>query len=150
MVPVLAWWMMNSAVEIRPAVRVTAGLNPAAYLETPLADLLDRQASYNELLSRLHPDGLRCSCGSVDRISHGRNRTGYPVYKCRDCGSVYFILSGTVFSGCTMEAHRLVLFMRLLAAGQKPAEIGRAVGLHRNSVAQLMAKVSVYSRHGGD
>lgn len=134
----------ESAVKV---VRNTSGLDVKTYISTPMVELLDWSASYEELIKKLHPAGLRCSCGADNYTGHGKSRTGNPVYKCRECGATYNILSGTIFSGCTIDARGLVLFMRLMAEGMQSGAIGRAVGLHGKTVHKLMQKVKIYSRH---
>lgn len=129
-------------------VRLTAGLRPEEWRRVELAGLLDPEACYRELVARLHPDGLRCSCGAAERIRYGASRTGYPLFRCQACRSVYSVLSGTVFSGTSLSARRLVLLMRLWADGRTPKEIAAAVGLHRNSVRQLQARAALYAAHG--
>jgi transposase-like protein len=130
-------------------IRITAGLLPEDYSQTPLVELLSWEACYTELGRRLHPAVFACSCGSMERTGHGKTNASFPVYMCKGCGCTYSILSGTPFSGTKLGARELVLFMRLWAAATPAVEIGREVGLHRTSVLQLQDKLRIYASHGG-
>lgn len=140
------------ATDIAPVerlVRITAGLLPEEYQQTQMVDLLSWEACYNELFLRLHPAGFFCSCGSSERIGHGRTKACFPIYMCKACSKTYSILTGTPFSGTKLGAKELVLFMRMWAGAAAPAEIGRQIGLHRSSVLQLQEKLRIYAKHGG-
>jgi hypothetical protein len=128
-------------------VRIVSGVRPEEYAATMLVDLLHPDRCYRELLQRLHPDGLACSCGERDAIGHGRTRAGLQVNRCRACGTTYTILSGTPFNGTKLDAARIVLFMRLWAAGESAERIGREIGLHRNSVQMLITKLTMYGKY---
>jgi transposase-like protein len=148
--------VMEMAVRNRKkTVRITSGIRPEEYGATPLLDLLAWQPCYDELVRRIHPLGLHCPCGSPQglSVSNGRTRAGIPVRRCRNCGATYTVLTGTPFSGTKLGARRLVLFMRMWHAGSPAGEIGQAVGLHRNSVNQMMANLVLhrkYNRAGQD
>lgn len=137
---------MNAETKAK-VVRFTTGLRPELYTDISLVEMMDWTACYTELFKMFHPGGLFCSCGSDDMRGHGRSKTGYPVYRCMDCGYHYSMLSGTVFSGCTLDARRLLLFMRLWGDGRTAEDMAAALGLHRNSVLQLMTKVKMYRKH---
>lgn len=131
-------------------VRNTAGLVPDEYQQTPLLELLSWEACYTELFLRLHPGGFRCGCGSEERIGHGRSKNNFPVYRCRNCGGVYSILTGTPLSGTTMGARELVLFMRLWGSKAGNEEMAKALGMHRSSVLQMKTKLAIYARICGE
>ena len=128
-------------------VRVTTGLNPMTYKRTPMIDLLKDDACYQVVADELHPKGLACSCGSPSAMKYGKNRNDYPMYKCKECGSYYSLLSGTPFSGSTLDAKSLYLFMRLWATGSSSREIADAIDKHPQTVAELQARVSAYRKY---
>ena len=130
-------------------IRNTSGIIPGEYAAVPMVELLDRERCYRELLRRLHPDGLACGCGCREAIGHGRTRAGFPVSRCRGCGTTYTVLSGTPFHGTQLDAVRIVLFMRLWAAGEPVERIGREIGLHRNSVQLMITRLTVYGKYHG-
>lgn len=131
----------------RKVVRVTTGLDTQNYLDTSMVRLMSVPESYTELGKRMHPSGLCCPCGSgsSDAYGHGRNANGYPVFRCRECGKTYSILTGTLFSGCTLGARELLLMLRMIGEQQTAAEIGPMVGLTRKAVAQMMVKIKIYA-----
>lgn len=64
----------------------------------PIDDLLDETACYERLLSVLHPKGLRCPEGHAlpaDQAPHDRHRAPVMDYRCRDCGKVFNVFTGT-------------------------------------------------------
>lgn len=132
-----------------PFITNMRGLIPEHYLNSQLLTLLDWSACYQDLFTRLHPAGFVCpSCGSEERVGHGKTRASFPIYRCKreGCGRTYSILTGTVFCGTSLDARGLVLFMRLLAIGKGDLEIGVEVGLHRNSVADFRRKIETYGK----
>lgn len=86
----------------------------------PLTELLDEQESYNYLLKTLHPDGLRCKHGHalpVDQKPHDRRRDPIFDYRCRICGNVFNIFTGTVWQGTHYDCRKIVLVMRGVVQG---------------------------------
>jgi len=68
----------------------------------PITDLLDEQECYDYLLRVLHPDGLECPNGHPlppDQAPHDRSRDPLFAYRCRVCGCVFDIFTGTVWCG---------------------------------------------------
>ena len=66
----------------------------------PIDELLDEQACYDFLLRLLHPEGLRCPNGHSlpsDQAPHDRHRAPIMDYRCRECGSVFNIFTGTIW-----------------------------------------------------
>jgi transposase-like protein len=69
-------------------------------LRFPLAGLLDEQACHDFLLHILHPDPLYCPRGHplpADQAPHRRRRPVISDYRCRQCGAVFNLFSGTIF-----------------------------------------------------
>ena len=68
----------------------------------PVTDLLDDEECYRYLLDALHPEGLSCPNGHPlpdEQAPHGRSRAPIVKYRCRECGAVYNLFTGTVWSG---------------------------------------------------
>lgn len=122
------------------------GLNAEEYLKTSMIELMDIDACYLELTHRLHPDGFVCSCGHAVCKRAGRTRSGFIRHQCVDCGSVYTILTCTPLSGTKLGPRELVLFMRMWGQGHHPQKIGEEIGMHKTSVADLIRKMSFYSK----
>ena len=86
----------------------------------PITDLLDGQECYNFLLQVLRPDGLKCPEGHplpLNQAPHNYSRTPVVSYRCRICGCVYNLLTGTVWSGTHYDCVTIVLVMRGIAQG---------------------------------
>ncbi len=83
-----------------------------------ITDLLDEQECYNFLLQALHPDGLKCPEGHplpLKQAPHDCSRTPVVDYRCRICGCVYNLFTGTAWSGTHYDCVIIVLVMRGIA-----------------------------------
>jgi hypothetical protein len=61
-------------------------------------DLLDEAACYRLLLTALHPEGLHCPKRHAlppDQAPHDRHREPVVDYRCRTCGKVFNVFTGT-------------------------------------------------------
>ena len=86
----------------------------------PITDLLDEQECYDFLLHTLHSDGLKCPKGHrlpPDQAPHDVNRAPVVEYRCRLCGCVYNLFTGTVWSGTQYDCPTVVLVIRGIAQG---------------------------------
>ncbi len=86
----------------------------------PLTDLLDPQECYTYLVGILHPDGLRCPSGHplpADQAPHDRHRRPVQDYRCRRCGRVFNLFTGTAWSGTHYGCVTIVLLLRGFAQG---------------------------------
>lgn len=129
-------------------IRNTSGIHPDEYAGTSMLDLLDGTACYVELCNKIHPQGLACGhCGSNDRMGHGSSRKGYPRYKCRSCGGIYTILSGTPFNGTRLNAKELILFMRMWDYDRPAHEIAAAVGQNRDTIYLLKKNLILHKKY---
>ncbi len=99
----------------------------------PLTDLLDEQECYNYLLHTLHPDGLKCpSCGTPlppDQTPHDRSRDPIFDYRCRVCGAVFNLFTGTIWSGTHYDCKTIVLVMRGFVQGIPTLQLAQELGL---------------------
>jgi hypothetical protein len=65
-----------------------------------LDGLFDKQACYDFLLKTLYPNGLQCPKGHAlpfNQAPHDRHREPMFDYRCRVCGRVYNLYSGTIW-----------------------------------------------------
>jgi transposase-like protein len=101
-------------------------------IKFPLTELLDEQACYEWLLEILHPKGLYCPNGHaipVGQAPHDRQRTPIVKYKCRECGKVFHIFTGTDLSGSHYTCGQIVLILRGFLQGQTTQHIAEELGL---------------------
>ncbi len=83
-------------------------------------NLLDEQACHDALLAALHPDGLKCPQGHPlppDQAPHDRHRAPICDYRCRECGRVFNLFSGTLFRGSHYSCSTWVLLIKGIVQG---------------------------------
>lgn len=140
--------MMVTAEPRKKVVRITTGTQPDEYSKTKLAGLLSRDACLTELERRIHPLGLLCGqCGSGQGIKNGYTQSLFPRHRCKDCGAVYSILSGTPFSGTKLGPCELVVFMRMWHEKAPDTSIAKAVDMHRKTVNTLKQNLILHKKY---
>ena len=98
----------------------------------PIDELLDERRCYDFLLQALHPDGLKCPHGHplpLDQPPHDRHRAPIMDYRCRECGAVFNLFTGTVFSKTHQPCSKIVLFLRGVAQGVSTAQLAEELEL---------------------
>jgi transposase-like protein len=103
----------------------------------PLTDLLDEQECYDYLLRVLHPDGLQCPNRHplpADQSSHDRHRAPVQDYRCRTCGGVFNLFTGTVWSGTHYGCVTIVLLLRGFAQGTPTLQLADELELDYETV----------------
>jgi len=101
-------------------------------IKFPLTELLDEQACYEWLKKILHPKGLHCPSGHAipaGQAPHDRQRAPIVKYKCRECGKVFHIFTGTDLSGSHYTCGQIVLILRGFLQGQTTQHIAEELGL---------------------
>lgn len=86
----------------------------------PITDLLSEKECHNRLLNILHPQGLCCPHGHTlpaSQSPHMRDRTPVMDYRCRKCGAVFNLFTGTIWAGTHYPCTKLVLILRGFAQG---------------------------------
>lgn len=97
-----------------------------------LTELLDAQESYNFLLKTLHPDGLKCKHGHPlppDQQPHDRRRDPIVDYRCRICGNIFNLLTGTIWQGTHYDCRKIVLIMRGVVQGTPTRQLADELGV---------------------
>lgn len=100
----------------------------------PLRDLLDDDKSYAWLLRHLHPAGLHCPAGHALpswQSAHKSNAQGVPSYRCRTCGAVYNLFTGTALAKSRYDCSTLVLLLRGIAQGTPTAHLAEELEVNR-------------------
>jgi transposase-like protein len=103
-------------------------------LQFPLDELLDEQACHDFLLRVLHPDGLRCPHGHalpVDQAPHDRHRAPIMDYRCRTCGAVFNLFTGTVWAKSRYRCPTIVQILRGIAQGVPTKHLAAELGIDR-------------------
>jgi len=117
-------------------------------MDFPIKHLLDPQASYDELVFLLHPEGLRCPNGHdlAQCYVHKRDRAPVVDYRCKVCGRCFNAFSGTLWHGTYYAPVKIMLFLRGIAQGVSTAQLARELGanrgwlLHRRHQMQALAQ----------
>ena len=110
----------------------------------PIDDLLDETACYRLLLRALHPEGLRCPDGHelvADQAPHDRHREPVVDYRCRTCGKVFNVFSGTRLQGVRFSPARLVMILRGFCQGVTTLHLSQELGIGRRNLLKLRHRV---------
>jgi len=98
---------------------------------SPGDQMLNEQNCYEFLLNVLYPEGLKCPEGHLlppGQAPHDRHRDPIFDYKCRCCGRVFNIFTGTVWNGTRYSCRKIVLILRGIMEGVPVVRL--AVQLH--------------------
>jgi transposase-like protein len=114
-------------------------------MDFPIVDLLDDELSRQWLLKYFHPAGLKCPhCGGgLDQAREFRQTktSQLTVYRCRQCQGIYNLYRQTVFEGRSFRPAQVVLLLRGVTKGQPSAEIGREIGVSRQTVHEVRQEI---------
>jgi len=100
----------------------------------PLTGLLDEHACYDALLAILHPDGLSCPRGHPlppTQQPHDRHRAPIMDYRCRQCGAVYNVFTGTIFSKVRYPCSTIIQILRGIAQGTPTKHLAEELHIDR-------------------
>ena len=110
----------------------------------PIDDLLDETACYELLLSVLHPTGLRCPKGHelpADQAPHDRHRAPVFDFRCRTCGKVFNVFTGTALHGVRHRPGRLVLILRGFCQGATTLHLAEELDISRRHLLTFRHRV---------
>jgi len=114
-------------------------------MDFPIVDLLDDELSSQWLLKHFHPEGLKCPhCGAglnQAREFRQTKTSQLMVYRCNQCQGIYNLYSRTVFEGRYFRPAQAVLLLRGVIKGQPSAELGREIGVSRQTVLELRHEI---------
>ena len=116
-------------------------------LKWALTDLLDETACYQYLLQALHPDGLHCPDGHAlppDQAPHRRTRAPLVDYRCRQCGSVFNLFSGSFWSKTHYRPSIIVQVLRGIAQGVPTLHLAQELKLDRSTLTQRRHQIQAY------
>lgn len=97
----------------------------------PITDLLSEQNCHDFLLGLLHPDGLGCPSGHPlpdGQHPHRRVRATVADYRCRTCGKVFNLFTGTVWARTHYSCAKIVLILRGFAQGTPTLQLADELG----------------------
>jgi transposase-like protein len=103
-------------------------------LRWPLTDVLDDQACYEWLRQQLQPHGLQCPHGHplpADQAPHDRHRAPVVDYRCRQCGAVFNLFTGTLFAKTRYPCTILLQILRGIAQGTPSEHLAAELHISR-------------------
>ncbi len=106
-------------------------------MEFPITELMDEQACYDFLLGVLHPQGLHCPAGhkvARGQAPHMSDRAPLVDYRCRTCGKVFNLFTGTWWSGTHYSCRQVVLIVRGFAQGVPTLHLAKELQLDYETV----------------
>ncbi len=104
-------------------------------MQFPLTELFDEQKCYDFLLQTLHPTGLHCPHGHVlpaNQAPHDRHRVPIVDYRCRTCGAVFNVFSGTIWSKSRYRCSTIVQILRGIVQGVPTQHLAAELKLDRS------------------
>lgn len=106
-------------------------------MKLPTLDVHDEGACYEALVNLLHPQGLACpGCGRYEGwYIHRRYRAPVLDYRCPDCRSIFNAWTGTILSKTHLPPSVLWQLVVAVVKRQSLAEVVRATGRPRSSMA---------------
>lgn len=111
----------------------------------PIQSLIDEDQAQTWVLNHFHPQGLcrpKCQASVAEARNFRKTETsGLQVYRCKHCESVYNLYSGTVFAGTQFRPLQVVLLLRGVCQGVSSAQLGRELGLSRQTVLSIGRKL---------
>lgn len=98
----------------------------------PLTEIVSEQECYAYLMRILHPEGLKCPQGHplpADQAPHDRHRAPIMDYRCRTCGRVFNIFTGTIWQGTHLSCTTIVLLIRGVVQGLPTLQLAEELGV---------------------
>ncbi len=116
----------------------------------PLDDLLDEQRCYDYLLQVLHPRGLHCPQGHSlppEQAPHDRHRAPLFDYRCRVCGKVYNLFTGTFWQGSRYRSRTIVQILRGIVQGMPTQHLAEELGIDRSHLLRKRHNLQRQAHH---
>ena len=110
----------------------------------PLDGLLDEQACYDWLVEVLHPQDLACPHGHplpCGQKPHDRHRAPVMDYRCRACGAVYNLFTGTLLKGIRWPCSTVILMLKGFAEGTPSKHLAQELKIDRIQLMQWRHRV---------
>src|ERR671932_17937 len=113
-------------------------------LQFPLEELLDEQACYDFLLRTLHPAGLHCPYGHAlptGQPPQDRHRAPIMDERCRSCGAVFNLFTGTIWAKSRYPCSTIVQILRGIAQGVSTKHLAEELGLDRGHLLERRHRI---------
>lgn len=114
-------------------------------MEFPITELLDYENSVEWILKHFHPNGLacpKCQKGLEQARTFRRTQASeLEVHRCKVCGAIYNLYTGTVFQGSQWTPRQVVLLMRGICKGETTRELAAELDLNYKTVLTMRHRV---------
>jgi transposase-like protein len=114
-------------------------------MEFPIIELLDDENSTAWILQHFHPKGLKCpKCqkGLEQSRKFRRTQTSeLEVHRCKDCGTIYNLYTGTIFQASQWTPVQVVLLLRGICKGETTCELAAELQLNYKTVLTMRHRV---------
>ena len=122
-------------------------------IQFPITDLLDRDEGYRFLRETLHPNRLHCPTGHPlpkDQPPHDRKPAPLLKYRCRRCGKVFNVFTGTVWSATEYDCATVVMLRRRFAQGGPTLHLANELALDYASLLERRHRVQALALENCD
>ena len=114
-------------------------------MDFPINELMDREACVEWVRAYFHPEGQRCPHCQADPEQSNwfrkTKRSKLDVYRCKECGGIYNLYSGTVFEGRYFLPEQTVLFIRGVLQGKSTAQLSRELEISYPTALEVRHKL---------
>lgn len=114
-------------------------------MEFPITELLDHENSSEWILKHFHPKGLKCPKRQIGLEQSRKFRctqsSELEVHRCKQCGTIYNLYTGTVFQGSQWTPRQVVLLMRGICKGETTRELAAELQLNYKTVLTMRHRV---------
>ena len=114
-------------------------------MEFPITELLDHENSVEWILKHFQSKGLKCpQCQRGVEHSRKFRRTQtseLAVQRCKHCGTIYNLYTGTIFQGSQWTPRQVVLLLRGICKGETSRELAAALDLNYKTVLSMRHRV---------
>lgn len=110
----------------------------------PIDDLLDEDRCYAMLRDVLHPHGFNCPNGHVlppEQCPHTHDRAPIVDYRCKSCGRVFNVFTGTLLAGTRHQSSKLVLILRGILQGQSTRHLAFELNIDRGKLLDFRHRI---------
>jgi transposase-like protein len=122
-------------------------------MDFPIIDLMDQEGCRQRLFDLLHPEGSACPrCGAREGLNIHRRHPNSPVvdFRCKGCGRVFNMFTGTLWQGTHLSAAQILLILRGITQGTPTAKLAREVGITRQHLLILRHKIQARALAAAD
>ena len=114
-------------------------------MEFPITELLDYENSVEWILKHFHPNSIKCPNCQKGKDQSRKFRytqtSELEVHRCKDCGTIYNLYTGTVFQGSQWTPMQVVLLMRGICKGETTRELAAELHLNYKTVLTMRHRV---------